>query len=116
MEVNMGGRLGAALSAGAALVLVVATPAMAAVTGSPAPSSTAAGPVLNSVEGEGRLYIGGKFTAVDGRAKAGLAALDAATGVRVADFGADVAGTVHALATDGTNIYVAGSFTSVGGV
>ncbi len=62
------------------------------------------------------MYIGGSFTRVDSSAQTGLAALDAATGVRDAGFSADVAGTVYALATDGTNVYVAGSFTSVAGV
>jgi hypothetical protein len=109
-------RPGASLVAGAALVLLAATPALAAVGTSPAPSSTAVGPVLNSVQVGSRLYIGGSFTKVDTVAQTGLAALDASTGVRDAAFRADVNGTVYALATDGTTIYIAGSFTSVGGV
>lgn len=106
----------AAVALGAALTLVVATPALAAVSRTPAPSSTAVGPVLNSVEAGGRLYIAGSFTKVDNTSHQGLAALDAATGVRESGFRVDVVGTVNALATDGTVIYLAGDFTSVGGV
>ncbi|MGA8980400.1 MAG: hypothetical protein WB473_14930, partial [Pedococcus sp.] len=106
----------AALALGAALTLVVATPALAAVSRTPAPSSTAVGPVLNSVEAGGRLYIAGSFTKVDNTSHQGLAALDAATGVRESGFRVDVVGTVNALATDGTVIYLGGDFTSVGGV
>jgi hypothetical protein len=109
-------RPGATLAVGAALALVVATPALAAVGTSPAPSSTATGPVLNSVQAGSRLYIGGSFTKVDSAAHAGLAALNASTGVRDAAFKVDVTGTVYSLATDGTTIYLGGAFTSVGGV
>ncbi len=105
----------AALVSSAALTLFVPAPALAAVSESPAPSSTAVGPVLNSVQAGGRLYIAGSFIKVDNSAHMGLAALDAATGVRDPGFSVDVEGTVDALATDGTVIYVAGSFTSVGG-
>lgn len=109
-------RPGATLVVGAVLALVAATPAVAAVSTSPAPSSTAVGPVYTSVAAGSRLYIGGSFTQVDSTAQAGLAALDAATGVRDAAFRADVNGTVYAVATDGSTIYLGGSFTSVGGV
>lgn len=109
-------RIGAPMVVGAALTILMAAPALAAVRTSPAPSSTAVGPVLNSVQAGSRLYIGGSFTKVDGSAHAGLAAIDASTGVRDPGFRADVTGVVYALATDGTNIYVAGSFTAVAGV
>ena len=110
-------RFGALIAVGAALTLLAATPAMAAVATSPAPASTAVGgPVLNAVQMGSHLYIGGSFTKVDSSAHAGLAALDAATGLRDPGFSADVTGTVYALATDGTNVYLAGSFNSVGGV
>jgi len=112
----MRARFGAHIAGGAALTLLAVTPAMAAVSSSPAPASTAVGTVLNSVQAGSHLYIGGSFTRVDSSAQTGLAALDAATGVRDAGFSADVAGTVYALATDGTTVYVAGSFTSVAGV
>src|SRR6476620_10375774 len=106
-------RPAATVAVGAALALLAATPAFAAVGTTPAPSSTATGPVLNSVQAGSRLYIGGSFTRVDNTAMAGLAALDAATGVRDPGFKADVQGKVYALATDGTTIYIGGSFTSV---
>ncbi|WP_156399872.1 hypothetical protein [Phycicoccus sp. Soil748] len=112
----MNTRPAAAVAVGAALALVAATPALAAVSPSPAPSSTATGPVYNSVQAGTRLYIGGSFTKVDSAAAAGLAALNATTGVRDPAFKADVVGKVYALATDGTTIFLGGSFTSVGGV
>jgi len=68
------------------------------------------------------LYIGGSFTAVDPSganvARAGLAAIDLATGTVVSNWNPGVAGAspiVHAmaLATDGNSIIVGGEFTSV---
>lgn len=109
-------RIGLAMMVSAAAAVLFAAPASAAVSTSPASSSTALGPVLTSVEAGSRLYIGGTFTKVDASSHAGLAAVDATTGLRDPDFRADVNGAVRALATDGTNIYVGGSFTSVGGV
>ena len=103
-------------TAGVVLALLAAPPALAAVSASPAPSSSAVGPVLNSVQMGDRLYLAGRFTKVGNSARQGLAALDAATGVVDPGFHADVVGTVNAVATDGTLIYLAGSFTSVGGV
>lgn len=108
-------RLGVPVAA-AALTLLLAAPAFAAVSPSPAPSSRTTGPVVAAVQSGARLYIGGKFTAVDGSPAVRLAALDAATGVRDTTFRADVNGEVHALATDGTTVFVGGKFTTVAGV
>jgi hypothetical protein len=67
-------------------------------------------------------YVGGSFTtatAPTGGAsapRANLAAFDARTGALLQTFRADTNGTVRSLATDGTRLFVGGSFTSVGGV
>lgn len=69
-----------------------------------------------------RIYLGGRFTALenkDGRsiARNRLAAVDANTGEVVADWNPNADGTVRAMALspDGSRLYVAGSFTNVGG-
>jgi outer membrane protein assembly factor BamB len=67
-------------------------------------------------------YVGGQFltaTSFDGQTKAGrvdLAAFDVRTGDLVTSFRADTDGIVRALATDGTRLFVGGSFTTIGGV
>lgn len=68
------------------------------------------------------VYVGGSFTEArspDGTSTAprtNLAAFDATTGELLADFHADTDGRVNALATDGTTLFVGGSFTHVDGV
>ncbi len=64
------------------------------------------------------IYIAGQFASVDGQPRSGLAALNAADG-SVTAFNpnvspASVSGI--ALSSDGTIVYAAGSFTTVGGV
>lgn len=68
----------------------------------------------------GVTYVGGEFThavAPDGTrvARANLAAFDAATGALVTSFVADTNARVRGLATDGTNLFVVGNFTTVNG-
>jgi hypothetical protein len=76
------------------------------------------GGVVRSVLVDGTSYLlGGDFTTVQGVARAALAKL-ANTGVVDGAFNAAIAGTapsVYALALDGTNYVLAGSFTTVGG-
>jgi hypothetical protein len=64
------------------------------------------------------LYIGGSFTAVSGKPRAGLARVNVASGAVDSSWRADVVGTVIALAAspDGTTLYVGGELTSVAGV
>jgi hypothetical protein len=68
----------------------------------------------------GRVYLGGSFSSVispDGGAtlpRRNLAVLDASTGAPLAVH-PDPNGTVRAIATDGTRVFVGGSFTSIGG-
>jgi len=67
------------------------------------------------------LYLGGAFTTVispDGSttiARRHLAAIDMTTGVLL-DWSPSTNGSVEALATDGTNVFVGGSFTTINGV
>jgi Domain of unknown function (DUF5122) beta-propeller len=64
------------------------------------------------------LYVGGSFTAVSGKPRAGLARINATSGAVDSSWTADVAGSVLALAAspDGATLYVGGEFTSVAGV
>ncbi len=104
-----------------------------------APMSPAAavGPVTYSsiplpswrVNGTGRavvkignaVYVGGSFssaTSFDGArsaARANLAAFDATTGELLAGFRADTNGAVYDIQTDGTSLFIGGTFTTVGG-
>jgi Domain of unknown function (DUF5122) beta-propeller len=63
------------------------------------------------------LYVGGSFTAVSGKPRAGLARVNVASGAVDSSWTADVVGTVIALAAspDGATLYVGGEFTSVAG-
>ncbi len=82
------------------------------------------------VNGEGRavlkvgnvVYVGGTFTRAtspDSSQSAdryNLAAFDAQTGALISSFRADTDGRVYDLATDGTSLFVSGSFNTIGGV
>ena len=82
------------------------------------------------VNGEGRavlkvgnvVYVGGTFTRAtspDGSQSANrynLAAFDVRTGALISSFRADTDGRVYDLATDGTSLFVSGSFNTIGGV
>ena len=64
------------------------------------------------------LYAGGSFTSVAGQPRRFLAALDLTNGSPIASFNANLGGGyagVTALALAGTNLYVAGDFTTVSG-
>jgi PKD repeat protein len=68
------------------------------------------------------VYVGGSFSTArsanggSSASRANLAAFDATTGELVSGFRADTNGTVRDIQTDGTSIFVAGTFTTVGGV
>ncbi len=91
------------------------------VDGAFAPHPGAGDVLAIAVSGE-HVYLGGNFRSMDGRARAGIAAVDATTGF-VADFDPNPrpdpnmqhAGTVRALAASGTTIYAGGTFTHMGG-
>ncbi len=73
------------------------------------------------VEAGGTVYAGGAFSAAVSpngatTARANVAAFDPATGALRPGFVANTNGTVRALASDGTTLFLAGSFTRVNGV
>ena len=61
------------------------------------------------------IYVGGEFTAVDGKARRHLAAFDVASGDLVARFHPNVGGRVRAIAVSNSTVYVGGVFTRAGG-
>ena len=71
----------------------------------------------------GTLFVGGRFTQVNGQANAGFAILDAATGQlkagitqRPVNKGGSTPGVVMGLKRVGRQLYVAGDFVNIGGV
>lgn len=67
------------------------------------------------------VYVGGEFTQVRNQGggvvanRTNLAAFDATTGRLITSFRADANGTVRALATDGSRLFVGGSFRNING-
>jgi hypothetical protein len=114
-------RAGLLLGTVVAVLLGLAPAASAAPTlVSQTPDATASvdGRVQAMVRIGGWLYVGGSFTAVSGKPRAGLARIDVASGAVDSSWTADVAGSVIALAAspDGATLYVGGEFSSVAGV
>ncbi len=67
---------------------------------------------------DGKVYIGGKFTTVDGQPRRNLAAVDASTGAVDPSFApsvGDSTSTVFALLPDTSKIYIGGQFANVNG-
>src|SRR5690349_2815115 len=104
--------VGAALAAGAATVTVNSAPVAGWSTNGPVYATAVIG---NTV------YAGGRFTQVRNQggtqtvARTNLAAFDRLTGAVRTAFVANTDNIVRALATDGTRLYVGGSFTTIGG-
>jgi hypothetical protein len=63
------------------------------------------------------LYFGGVFSSVGGSARYCLAAVNSSTGAVVSGFAPTISagGVVKSLALDGSYVYAAGAFTSIGG-
>jgi predicted small secreted protein len=62
-----------------------------------------------------RVYAGGDFSAVSGKSRGHMAAIDALTGDVVDSWKPTTNGRVYAIATVGSRVYIAGSFSSVSG-
>ena len=64
-----------------------------------------------------RLYVGGRFTAIDGTTRKRLVALDVTTGQVVTSFKPAPNGNVRevVVSPDGTKVYAGGAFTVIGG-
>jgi hypothetical protein len=105
------------------------TPASAAFSNTPDTTWMTNGIVYAVAEGDGRVYVGGKFKALrrcptgvtcpGGTIKTvNVGALDATSGNGISTFKVTVAGdgaTVYALAVLGDKLYIGGKFTSVNG-
>jgi hypothetical protein len=64
-----------------------------------------------TVDGAGRLYLGGSFLRVNGTFEQRLARVDATTGAVDTSFSASPGAAVNALAVSGTRLFVGGAFT-----
>jgi hypothetical protein len=120
MRIRGGAKLGVVLL-GVALILGLRGVASADVfvPAVPDPSWTVNGTVY-AVETVGdRVFVGGQFTTATSStgqtaARANLAAFSADTGELLTDWQANTVGAVIALKSDGTSLWVGGSFTRVG--
>ena len=109
----------------AALGLVIAalpTPAVATVGDHPDDTWQTDGPVWSIARAGSRIYLAGDFkTLTDGRgttvARAGLAALDAATGAPIRSWSPSADDLVRAIepSSDGTRIFIGGDFDRIDG-
>jgi hypothetical protein len=75
---------------------------------------TVDGPVLGFAASGDRVYLYGQFTAVNGVARRGLAAVDRASGALL-PWDPAPQGRVTAAAADATRVWVAGDFQAIGG-
>ncbi|MGV9001940.1 MAG: hypothetical protein ACOH18_03205 [Candidatus Saccharimonadaceae bacterium] len=62
-----------------------------------------------------KIFVGGKFTSVDGQSRSNVAAFNAKTGALLSGY-SGTTGTVKSLAATNSTLYVGGSFSTVAGV
>jgi PQQ-like domain len=70
--------------------------------------------IVASPDGK-RVYVGGDFTKVDGKAHNHLAAFDTSTGALIDSFAPNVHNRVRAIAATNSTVYVGGNFFNVNG-
>ncbi|WP_433333629.1 hypothetical protein [Spirillospora sp. CA-294931] len=70
--------------------------------------------IVRSPDGK-RVYVGGEFTTVDGKARSRLAAFDTATGALVPNFAPKVSNKVRGIAATNSTVYFGGNFFNVNG-
>ncbi|WP_157430517.1 LamG-like jellyroll fold domain-containing protein [Actinomadura macra] len=70
--------------------------------------------IVASPDGK-RVYVGGEFTQVDGKARQRLAAFDTATGALVEGFAPQVGSIVRGIAATNSTVYFGGNFFNVNG-
>ncbi len=97
----------------------LSTSATGAASGSWSPSATPPATALHTVralvlDGAGRLYVGGNFTALGGSARKNVARVTASSGAVDPSWNPSADGPVDALALDGAAVYVGGEFGNVG--
>ncbi|HEU5486242.1 MAG TPA: hypothetical protein VFU98_15135, partial [Microlunatus sp.] len=80
-----------------------------------APSLNAQGMAITASADGSRIFVGGDFTSVSGKARGRLVALDASSGAVIDGFNLSANSRVAALAVNGTRLYFGGTFTTVGG-
>jgi hypothetical protein len=98
------------------VLLVLASPAWAELSGEPDNVPQTDGVVLSVLPVGDRIYIGGDFAHVGGVPRERLAAIDASTGeVTAWNPGANDKVSALASSPDGSRIYAGGSFTAIGG-
>jgi hypothetical protein len=119
------GRLALAATAAGAVVAATAVPASAAgTTYAEAPAKTwsvTGGQIYAMARIGNKIVIGGTFTAIKPPAgspvpRSRIALIDAVTGAPDLSWNPGADGTIRALATDGSRVYVGGNFTVIGGV
>lgn len=74
------------------------------------------GVVRSLAASDGKLYVGGSFTSINGVSKGRLAAVDLSTGAVDRTWTADTNSNVYGIAVSGSQLYVGGSFSTVNGV
>jgi outer membrane protein assembly factor BamB len=79
------------------------------------PRLTGAGSIVYALTvADGKVWIGGRFNAADGKVRHNIASIDASTG-RLRKFRPRVSGDVWSLADDGKKVYAGGTFDKVNG-
>ncbi len=127
MGVGRFGRLGtvlvaALLAVGTLVPTVSAGAAPIAFSPTPVNGWSANGPVWAVLTVGNTVYVGGNFSRVTGPGgspsanRANLAAFDRTTGAVLPGFTADTNGVVRELVTDGTRLFVGGTFSTIKGV
>lgn len=106
---------------GTALVVAPSRADAAYVRATPAASWGVDGPVYATTVVGDVVVVGGRFSAAVSptgatTARQNLAAFSLSTGALLTGWRADASAAVRALTTDGTAVYVGGSFTTIGGV
>jgi hypothetical protein len=116
-----GKSLAATLAVAAMALISAPSPALAAVpSGPPSLSGGVNGQVYATLVVGDTVYVGGTFTSAQARGggstpRGHVAAFSRTTGALITSWQANTNGTVRALATDGTSLYVGGNFKQIGG-
>lgn len=90
--------------------------ALDATTGAPKKWNPGANGVVYTIASDGnRIFVGGSFSSIGGRARSRIAAVDNATGAVLSGWNASANATVRDMNVYGNRIYVGGNFTKLNG-